>query len=137
MNPTSSGCPVTDSLVSKIMHYAPPDDWPCHNVAFKLQERAKTGQKKYGTNLARTDLARLQWLIHAQEEAMDLANYLQVLILQVPTIQTRFDDLQDNALAAATELEVLIEKEKESANPANGRATAPPEKKTENDVAIT
>lgn len=107
----SSGCPVTDSLVSKIIHYSPPDDWPCYNVAFKLVERAKVGQEKYKTNLARTDLTRKQWLTHAQEEAMDFANYMQVLILQNLGHSTRFDDMQDEALAFATELEVLIEKE--------------------------
>ena len=49
-------------------------------VCLKIQQRAKFGLQKYGVTLERTDLTRLQWLIHAQEEAMDLANYLEVLI---------------------------------------------------------
>jgi len=38
------------------------------------------GIAKYGTTTARTDLSRLDWLRHAQEEALDLAVYLQRLI---------------------------------------------------------
>jgi hypothetical protein len=49
-------------------------------VCAKLQERAGFGLQKYGVTLERTDLTTLDWLVHAQEEAMDLANYLQVLI---------------------------------------------------------
>lgn len=49
-------------------------------VCLKIQQRAKFGLQKYGVTLERTDLTKLQWLIHAQEEAMDLANYLEVLI---------------------------------------------------------
>jgi hypothetical protein len=50
------------------------------SVCKKIQERASFGLRKYGVTLERTDLTRLQWLVHAQEEAMDLANYLEVLI---------------------------------------------------------
>lgn len=49
-------------------------------VAEKLQKRAKAGLDKYGVTIERTDLSRLDWLIHAQEEAMDLAVYLERLI---------------------------------------------------------
>lgn len=49
-------------------------------VCEKIQQRAKFGLEKYGVSLEREDLTELQWLIHAQEEAMDLANYLEVLI---------------------------------------------------------
>ena len=49
-------------------------------VRAKLRERSMAGIEKYGTQLTRTDLSRLDWLRHAQEEAMDLANYLEVLI---------------------------------------------------------
>jgi hypothetical protein len=51
-------------------------------VRAKLLSRSQAGIAKYGTTLERTDLTRLQWLHHAQEEAMDLANYLEVLIQQ-------------------------------------------------------
>lgn len=49
-------------------------------VCRKIQERAEFGLKKYGVTLERDDLTELEWLIHAQEEAMDLADYLEVLI---------------------------------------------------------
>lgn len=49
-------------------------------VCRKILERSKVGESKYGTTMERTDLSRLDWLIHAQEEAMDLAVYLQKLI---------------------------------------------------------
>mgnify|MGYP000844825739 FL=1 len=49
-------------------------------VAEKLQKRAEAGLAKYGVTMERTDLSRLDWLIHAQEEAMDLAVYLERLI---------------------------------------------------------
>lgn len=50
------------------------------SVCDKLQSRSAVGQKKYGTSMERTDLSRLDWLRHAQEEAMDLAVYLEKLI---------------------------------------------------------
>ena len=49
-------------------------------VAHKLLIRSHVGIQKYGTTMERTDLSELDWLIHAQEEAMDLAVYLQRLI---------------------------------------------------------
>ena len=49
-------------------------------VCRKIQQRAEFGLKKYGVTLERDDLSELEWLIHAQEEAMDLAGYLEVLI---------------------------------------------------------
>ena len=49
-------------------------------VRQKLADRAKFGMMKYGVSTERTDLSAKQWLIHAQEEAMDLAVYLQRLI---------------------------------------------------------
>lgn len=49
-------------------------------VASKLKTRALAGFNKYGVTMERTDLSRLDWLIHAQEEAMDLAVYLEKLI---------------------------------------------------------
>lgn len=45
-----------------------------------ILERSKKGLSKYGVSMERKDLSRLEWLKHAQEEAMDLAVYLQKLI---------------------------------------------------------
>jgi hypothetical protein len=49
-------------------------------VCFKILKRSEVGEKKYGTTMERKDLSKLDWLKHAQEEAMDLAVYLQKLI---------------------------------------------------------
>lgn len=49
-------------------------------VCERILERSKVGKSKYGVTMERNDLSRLEWLKHAQEEAMDLAVYLQKLI---------------------------------------------------------
>jgi len=56
-------------------------------VCEKILERAKVGKSKYGTTMERTDLSRLEWLIHAQEEAMDLTVYLEKLIEEEEFVQ--------------------------------------------------
>ena len=50
------------------------------SVCNKILKRSEVGKSKYGTTMERNDLSRLEWLKHAQEEAMDLAVYLQKLI---------------------------------------------------------
>ena len=55
----------TDSIVEKVIK--------------KYQERSELGQTKYGTTLDRKDLTLLDWINHAQEEAMDLSLYLEKL----------------------------------------------------------
>jgi homospermidine synthase len=49
-------------------------------VAAMVRQRAAVGLAKYGTTVADNPLSRRQWLRHAQEEALDLAVYLQRLI---------------------------------------------------------
>ena len=49
-------------------------------VCEKIKHRAEFGLKKYGVSMERGDFTTLQWLTHAQEEAFDLAVYLQKLI---------------------------------------------------------
>lgn len=44
-----------------------------------LLERSVVGLKKYGVTTERDDLTLGQWVQHAIEEALDLANYLQAL----------------------------------------------------------
>ena len=50
------------------------------SVSDKLKTRAEIGLKKYGVTMERTDLNTLDWLKHTQEEAMDMAVYLERLI---------------------------------------------------------
>lgn len=51
-------------------------------VIDKIRIRQRSGLAKYGTTMQRTDLSRRDWLEHAQQEAMDLAIYLEKLIQQ-------------------------------------------------------
>ena len=51
-----------------------------YRVCTKITQRAQVGKKKYGTTMDRKDLTKLEWLKHAQEEAMDLAVYLEKII---------------------------------------------------------
>tara|TARA_R100001440_G_scaffold5741_1_gene12205 strand:- start:7033 stop:7311 length:279 start_codon:yes stop_codon:yes gene_type:complete len=52
-------------------------------VCKKIQGRAEVGKNKYGVTMETAPLSKLEWLIHAQEEAMDLAVYLQKLIEEI------------------------------------------------------
>ena len=46
-------------------------------VITKMQTRSRQGMKTYGVTMERKDVSTIQWLKHAQEEALDLAIYLQ------------------------------------------------------------
>ena len=48
-------------------------------VLSRFSERSQVGINKYNTTLERTDLNTLEWLTHAQEEAMDFVLYLERL----------------------------------------------------------
>jgi hypothetical protein len=48
-------------------------------VMTKFYERSKVGIEKYNTTLDRDDLSPIEWLNHAQDEAMDLCLYLERL----------------------------------------------------------
>jgi hypothetical protein len=56
-------------------------------VLNQIADRSERGLEKYGTNLERTDLETLDWIQHAQEEAMDLALYLERLKEQIKNKQ--------------------------------------------------
>jgi len=51
-----------------------------NKVCIKILDRAELGEKKYGTTMERTDLSTIDWIKHAQEEAMDLAVYLEKIL---------------------------------------------------------
>jgi cell division protein FtsI/penicillin-binding protein 2 len=50
-----------------------------NNVIESFIERSNVGFAKYGTNLDRKDLSFLDWISHAQQEAMDMILYLEKL----------------------------------------------------------
>jgi len=49
------------------------------SVINQFRERSEVGIKKYGVTLDRTDLSSLDWINHAQQEAMDFVLYLEKL----------------------------------------------------------
>ena len=52
-------------------------------VCADLRERSAVGLRKYKVGLDRTDLALVDWLQHAYEEALDMANYLKRSIMEL------------------------------------------------------
>lgn len=106
--PGSCGDPIVDSVRHKLLEADGAGDTVCFAVAQKLAERSRFGQIKYNTPLSRADLTELDLLNHAQQEAMDLANYIEALIQRDPLL-TSFYGMQEYALETACELEVLIQ----------------------------
>ena len=49
-------------------------------VMKKIYERSLVGERKYSVIMERQDLTLKQWLIEAQQEAMDQAVYLEKAI---------------------------------------------------------
>ncbi len=58
-------------------------------VLSRFAERSQVGINKYNTTLERTDLSTLEWLTHAQEEAMDFVLYLERLKDEVKTFKKK------------------------------------------------
>jgi hypothetical protein len=52
-------------------------------VCADLRARSAVGLRKYRVGLDRTDLALVDWLQHAYEEALDMANYLKRSIIEL------------------------------------------------------
>lgn len=50
------------------------------SVIDKYRKRSEVGIAKYNTTLEREDLNVIDWLKHAQEEAMDFSLYIEKLI---------------------------------------------------------
>jgi hypothetical protein len=49
------------------------------SIINQFKERSEVGIKKYNTTLDREDLTCLEWINHAQQEAMDFILYLEKL----------------------------------------------------------
>jgi len=67
-----------------------------YRVCTKITQRAALGKEKYGTTMERDDLTPLDWLKHAQEEAMDLAVYLEKLMQELEELQIMSDKDENN-----------------------------------------
>ena len=53
------------------------------SVVRRIAQRQELGIKKYGTSVRANDLPLKQWLLHALEEALDQAIYLQRAIEEI------------------------------------------------------
>lgn len=71
------------SLFSNEVHYVCEMSAIEDRVCRKITERAARGVVKYGVTMERTELTMLDWLRHAQEEAMDTAIYLERIIRDI------------------------------------------------------
>lgn len=84
------------------------------SVCAKFEHRAAVGLKKYGVTMDRDDLTELQWLTHAQEEAMDLVVYLEKLIKRKETARLKRQLAGGNAAAITHRLPLAWKKAKAS-----------------------
>ena len=75
-------------------------------VCRKITARANFGEKKYGVSMADETLSRLQWLIHAQQEAMDLAVYLEKLIQEAERLREAMKTMLDDMNNASPEEDI-------------------------------
>lgn len=76
-------CPQTPFSVRlehlKIVNRDHTEDEVEEAVVAQIRSRRDAGRSKYRTTMERTDLSILQWVQHAQEEAMDFSIYLEKL----------------------------------------------------------
>lgn len=56
-----------------------PDDPIVNTVVKKFLERSRQGMKKYGKSMDANNATTMEWINHAQEEAMDFVLYLERL----------------------------------------------------------
>lgn len=66
----STGCPINDQVIDKI------------------RARAKKGIEKFGGNMMQSQRPVAEWLMEAQEEAMDTAVYIQRIIISIAQEQS-------------------------------------------------
>jgi hypothetical protein len=67
------------NLMSLKDGYKPKQDSIVESVITQFKQRSEVGIAKYGVTLDRTDLSTLDWINHAQQEAMDFCLYLEKL----------------------------------------------------------
>ena len=71
-----------------------PTDSIVESVINKYKQRSSIGIKKYGVTMDRDDLTDVEWLTHAQEEALDLSLYLEKMIVRKKMFSDAFDWLE-------------------------------------------
>ena len=71
--------PFNGDIKDRVVIKEPKKDRFVQQVKEKFEQRSQVGIEKYDTTLERDDLDILDWINHAQEEAMDLTLYLEVI----------------------------------------------------------
>jgi hypothetical protein len=90
----SNGIPIgtSDGTLHRINHIKESKkliiDKIVEAVREDLLKRSEKGIEKYGVTLNRTDLSIKEWLQHAYEECLDMANYLKKSILELDKSDT-------------------------------------------------
>jgi hypothetical protein len=69
--------------MSKIEYEGFQPDSIVRTINEKLVERAEIGFAKYGNTMDRNDLTTDEWLVHAQEELMDMLLYMEKLRVEL------------------------------------------------------
>lgn len=77
-------------------------------VIDKIRSRAEVGLNKYGVTLERKDLSIVEWLTHAQEEAMDLSGYLEKSIEDIKALLEHIESLESKIERLEADKAVLI-----------------------------
>jgi hypothetical protein len=68
---------TSNEMIKDVLVMTP--DEIVRSVLKRFNARSKVGIDKYSTTLERVDLSTLEWLTHAQDEAMDFVLYLERL----------------------------------------------------------
>jgi hypothetical protein len=55
------------------------------DVMRRIASRSEAGMRKYGVTMLRDDVSTVEWLRHAQEEALDFAVYIERIIHDLTT----------------------------------------------------
>jgi hypothetical protein len=76
---------LTDDPIKMIRKFLRPylNDEVVVDVLERIKTRSDIGMSKYGVPMTRTDIDTVGWLRHAQEEALDLALYLERIIRDI------------------------------------------------------
>ena len=67
------------------------DDPIVLKVLQRVQDRSTAGMQTYGMPMTRPDVTTIEWLRHAQEEALDLAIYLERIIYDLEAAENDHD----------------------------------------------
>lgn len=94
MRPYPKTLETSSPMSRKINYTSFTPDSIVDSILNKFVDRAEMGFKKYSNTLDRKDLSQVEWINHAQEEAMDLILYLERLKQDILSDQKNTDNSQ-------------------------------------------